>query len=491
MQAGEGLLPHSSKDITISFPSPEAPRISYFERLLLQKCRESPGNNPFQESNKSSDTTLENFSKKVTENAIFRDLTDDEEVTGEEASEVSEYNIFYHNDDDVATVTANDKMLQDFSRATPSTEILIKDTCPTDDVSPSISKTTAKINNGTCRNGAVLSTLKNPPLPPSKPISRGKTNRPTKTVTGKMKRAQKEKKVQVTKTKKQDTQSEQNRRVSSDVAVKKKVSEEELARSVKLAWVKCGGESSCKQTLGVFFLHGVDPIQDLVDNSAKCSNLLTDCPNMTFMLGKQTWSPSERSMLEGNQSGQMLEDAGTASTTILGEPNQVKSIDIEEKQTLDSSTPITCDKACTPINSGFQDPYYDEDGSDSEQEYEREKFICSRLGNSEESVELLLASRPATAVAARSEKEDEEEEEMEREQEDCYTLENLASELLASTVEFERCMTASRLEEEDEVGGADNEDLILDDSLGDDLDVSRIQSDFDLFQRKMIDQDSD
>jgi len=428
-----------------------------------------------------------NLSNKV---ANIKKL-DEQEEAGNEASGVSEYNIFYHEDDDIPTFTSSEETLHDFSRATPSTEVLIKDMSPATDVSSSTSKPTAKVNNCTLYNRAAVSTLN--PLPPSKP-PKAKTNRPVKTVPGKTKRAQHEKKVHVTKTKKPDMQSEQIR--SGGVAAVKQVSERELARSVKLAWESCGQESSRSQTLGAFFLHGVDPTQDQVEDLAKLTNLHTDHPKTTFKLGKQTWCHSDGSTLEGNQK-QVVEVTDMASPGTWGESNQFRSAELKEDKQISDSPPLTVrDKACpSTINPGFRDPYYDEDGNDSEPENERETFICSRLGSSKESMEHMMASRPGTAAARPDKEEEAEEEEMEREQEDCCALENLASELLASTVEFERCMTASRLEEEEEVGGvmggADSKDVLLDDSLGEDFDVSRLQCDFDLFQRKMIDQDSD
>ena len=376
---------------------------------------------------------------------------DKQEMEKEEvACAVSEYNIFYNDEDaeSPAAESSNDT-LPNFAG-----EVLIRD-MTVSGIAPALSK----INPNTEKKDA---SRKLEPAA-SKPVGSTKPNpkiriqsKPANSKTAKLRG---EKKTHSTKPKKsQDIQTDKERLRGSTV----QLTEADLVRSVQVAWLKCDQESSRSQTLSAFFLHGVDPTSDHSDNAIKPFNLNTGTTQTTFKLGKSTWAP----------------DVGTL------EENKPLNAAHTSKLPSGNNRPDT--------KSEYRDPYYDDDGSDSEPENEREEFICSRLGHVPESTELGRVSRASTSNDHDLGKEEEDEEQLEWEQADYDALENLTSELRASTANSERSMTASRLEEEEETEqGGEESDEMLGDSFGEDLDMSRIQSDFDLFQRKLLDQDSD
>ncbi len=438
---------------------PETSHISYFEKLVIQRCRESPGTNPF----------LSNsiIGSKEQQNSLMKEEEEEQSILPQgdpDTPVVSEYNLFYNgNDEDeddctYLTSTQQDALMEFTEVITPIEEVQIKDM-------PSVSNLTIaspKVNDSTS-----ISASDRVEVVPNKPKV------PTKHPSSKTKRIRGVRKTKNIKSKRQDMETDRKEsRVGS--VVLGQLSEGELANSVRQAWRKCEAQDSHKQALGTFFLHGVTASDNKTDHSVKPTYLHNASCNKDFKLGGPIWTPNDSIFNEDKLASSAAADCTDTPTNRLG------------------------------ARSGFTDPYYANDGSDSEPENEREEFICSRLGDVRESIEMALQeSRPGTATLY--DREDDDEEEMEREQADCDAIESLAFELLASTAEFERVISLSRMLEED--GEEDVEEAVEEEELSEiaeetagvgvasldemEIGMSKIQSDFDLFQRNLMDQDSD
>ena len=172
--------------------------------------------------------------------------------------------------------------------------------------------------------------------------------------------------------------------------------------------------------------------------------------------------------------------------------------------------PIPAPSSSRPSTSQCRDRYYDDSNSDSEPENEREEFISSRLGMAHDSVE--WDGRPTSAsTAATPQPDPDEEERLERDREDREALQDLAWEL-ASTVECEGRLTRNEGDLEGEGG------CYGDDSMGEELDregaatpmtegaevggvgikeggevmeMAEVMSNFELYQRDLMEADSD
>lgn len=237
----------------------------------------------------------------------------------------------------------------------------------------------------------------------------------------------------------------------------------DLLVSVKSAWAQSTLANHNSEKLGHFFLHGVNSKDDstsLERSAAKTSDDKSDLSQ--FKLASTVWLPS--------------------SSTVLLQAEEVVCEDSID--TLPTNRPSTRER---------KDLYYDDAESDSEPENERDEFIQSRMGTTRDSCGEYSFSRPASTCPRDLEPEDQ----TERDRVDCEALDDLACEL-ASTVECEgrlsRCggdlewgqeaatpvPTANEEDEEEDQMGA-----------GEAVDLSKVISEFELYQRKLMEEDSD
>lgn len=239
----------------------------------------------------------------------------------------------------------------------------------------------------------------------------------------------------------------------------------DLLMSVKSAWANCSQSNHSSQQLGQFFLHGVEA-QHSEEEHAKPQTPNSANEPFEFRLASTVWLPN--------------------SSTVQLEPEV--SCDVLESDSIDALASVP-----TPRQS--RDQYYNDTESDSEPENEREEFIQSRLGMVSDSVEC-LRSRPTSTCVRDLEAENE----MDRDREDCEALDELAWEL-ASTVECEGRLT--RCEEDLDsledgkcyaatptpvVNGGEGE---MDKDMGHVLDMSEVISEFELYQQRLMEEDSD
>jgi hypothetical protein len=235
--------------------------------------------------------------------------------------------------------------------------------------------------------------------------------------------------------------------------------ESDLLASVRSAWDNCTEYHHSNKQLGNFFLHGVQPAGSEEDE-AMLVNIPQDLSPSDFKLASTVWLPS--------------------SSTVQCDPEV--AYDSSESPTIPLSRP------------GTRDCYYDDTDSDSEPENEREEFIQSRMGMAPDSVGCIV-SRPATSTSLRDL---EVEDPTERDRDDCETLDELACEL-ASTVECEGRLTRCRDLDESEgeydvatpVPAACEGGLALGMPDGEVIDMSEVISDFELYQKRLMEEDSD
>lgn len=242
----------------------------------------------------------------------------------------------------------------------------------------------------------------------------------------------------------------------------------DILASVKSAWTNCAQSSHSGQQLAHFFLHGVNPMDGESEEESmklpkprpttKSSDGSSTSNTHQFKLGSSLWLPSN-------------------STSLVLEPE----VNIEEDAINLPPSPSR------PSTRECKDRYYDDTDTDSEPENEREEFISSRLGMTRDSVE--MQSRPPSTSHGRD---FEEEDRMERDEADCAALDDLAWEL-TSTVECEgrlsRCeqdfdssaVTPTPAVEEEEEGSTE---------VGE-VDMTKVMSEFELFQKNLMEEDSD
>ena len=243
----------------------------------------------------------------------------------------------------------------------------------------------------------------------------------------------------------------------------------DILASVKSAWTNCAQSSHGGQELVHFFLHGVDPLDGELEEEStmlpkpqltKISDGSSNSDPHQFKLASSLWLPS--------------------NSTSLVEPEV--NIDI----TPPSSRPDTTER---------KDRYYDDTDTDSEPENEREEFISSRLGMTNDSMEMQLR-QPSTSHY----RDFEEEDRMEQDRADSAALDELAWEL-TSTVECEgrlsRCeqdfdgsaVTPAPAMDEEREGEEEEEEPEGNIEVGE-VDMTKAISEFELFQKSLMEEDS-
>ena len=254
----------------------------------------------------------------------------------------------------------------------------------------------------------------------------------------------------------------------------------DLTESVKAAWKSSSQSNLTPKPLSYFFLHGVQPVEGAESEETspqpdKPSKVQSD-GDVTFSLGSTVWLPHSSTV----QEDEPPPSHATSEAALLPPSSR-------------------------PSTSQGRDRYYDDsDDSDSEPENEREEFISSRLGMARDSVEWKEARSASTTPLP----DPEEEERVERDRADYEALEDLAWEL-ASTVECEGRLTRNEeeLDSEEEGGGSgtslehreavatptciesgrDQEGI----AEGGILDMAKVMSDFELYQKNLMEADSD
>lgn len=230
--------------------------------------------------------------------------------------------------------------------------------------------------------------------------------------------------------------------------------------SVRSAWDSCTQSQHNSYQLGHFFLHGVQPVNDEEEMTSPKPPTLND-PKPHFKLGSTVWLPG--------------------SSTTQQEP-ELELPSISEGDEPPSSRPST------------RDWYYNDSDSDSEPENEREEFIQSRMGMAHDP----MNCRPATSTSS---KDLEMEDRMERDKDDCEALDELAWEL-ASTVEYEGRLTRCERDLDASEDGEHEQDMGTPIPMvegGDEvgvankqvMDMSEVISEFELYQQKLMEEDSD
>lgn len=244
----------------------------------------------------------------------------------------------------------------------------------------------------------------------------------------------------------------------------------DLLVSVRSAWANCTQSRHNSQQLGHFFLHGVQPVDSNEEEMTASSE--PPAPNSSdslsqFKLMSTVWLPS--------------------SSTVQLE-TEVVPCGISESAGGDPP----------PSRPSTRDWYYNDTDSDSEPENEREEFIQSRMGMERDSMECVL-SRPATS------RDLEVAEDVERDRDDCEALEELAWEL-TSTAECEGRLTRCEgdIDTSDLEGGDGEHDTatpvpmvneeggemgVVEEQVV--LDMSEVISEFDLYQKRLMEEDSD
>ena len=272
----------------------------------------------------------------------------------------------------------------------------------------------------------------------------------------------------------------------------------DLLVSVRSAWDNCAESQHSSHQLGHFFLHAVQPVKSEEAASPK-PPVSMSAPQ--FKLGSTVWLPSSSTVQEEPVALPSISESAETPPSISesAEPPPSISESAEPPPSISESakpSPSISESAEPPPSRPItRDWYYDDsDSSDSEPQNERDEFIQSRMGMVRDSVDCKV-SRPATGTSSRDL---EMEDQVERDKDDCQALDELAWEL-ASTVECEgrlsRCEGDLETEggcdavtpvpvaneEEDEVGVANKQVM----------DMSEVISEFELYQQRLMEEDSD
>ena len=271
--------------------------------------------------------------------------------------------------------------------------------------------------------------------------------------------------------------------------------EPDLSASVKAAWDTCTGSEHDYQQMSYFFLQSVQSAESQPEPS-KPLTTETEQPqglsSSIFKLGSAVWLPTS--------SVQSAEPRIATSTDIPSNDTPPLPLDDEIQPLPQESTDDNDhDEIPTPPlepRPSTRDRYYDDD-SDSDSstaEDERTAFISSRLGMVQDSIHP-VEPRPGSSYREL----EEDEEKMERDKADCECLDDLACEL-ASTVECEGRLTRC----EDELDQSDPEETGGDEIEGSvtpvpgqlaaeegELDMTKVISEFELYQKELMEQDID
>lgn len=412
MQADESSSIQQELQNSITFP--DTNRVTYFEKLLIRRHKES--------------TLYPRGNRLLNGRALVEPQEDRaEEMEDKEegvANTISEYNIFYDDEDVLLAYTdpMDDTSFDDFNGTRPCIGLVIGDMLINGDKMESCE---SNIHKDKGDLGQQIQSLKKPV---SSSMSKEKDTLRQKH-RGKKKRN--EVKVRCSKTKITSTDSYMTHDAT---CATHQLSQSDLVTSVQSARLSCTQGNAHNQLLTSFFLHAVRPANSSKENPEKPSQLLSETTasgSTMFTLGCSTWVPNS-SIAQGNQLCDKVKDASHAP----------------------DHTPRECRDAC-----------YDDSTSDSEQENEQELFLSSRPGTVHKS----MGSDRDSRVAGFYEDLEREEEEMERDKADCDALESLACELHVSSV-LDGWLTATSQREQQELDekeeGEKMEEGLLEEDVG-------------------------
>lgn len=432
--------------------------LTYFEKLMVRRFKDGSTNTVNYEQPGQTEQHHDEF---------IEELEDEDEVK----PIISEYNIFYSDEDDIVSgkTYLNDEVAFDgFDLHTPS----------------AVTFEEISVSNGVsvpseCNEPIVKSEVKEKPSRPKDSTSRLTKARSKSDSKCGQKRKLESKKVH-SKEKKSEKRSAGADQLSEEQSASThQLKQSDILASLKLAWSTCSQSGTNNPQLAQFFLHGVNPMEM---GTTPTQQPLHQQPNdqlstaSQFRLGSTIWLP--------------------VNSTVEGEIDDVTAqSESTEPLTLQSNYEVS--SSTRPSTRECRDLYYDETDSDSEPEGEREAFICSRLGivsDSMESEKLRLPSRQDL----------EDEEQHERDEADRDALECLAWEL-ASTIDCEgqssRCET--KLDQLDLERDGMESDLVMKwngeeekteeeqfygDEVGE-VDMDRVISEFEIHQQELMEQE--
>ena len=310
----------------------------------------------------------------------------------------------------------------------------------------------------------------------------------------------------------------------------------DLLVSVRSAWDNCTEFQHSIHQLGHFFLHAVQPVNS---EEAASPEPPVSVSTPHFKLGSTVWLPSSSTAQEEpvalpsisesaepppsvsesaepppsvsesaepppsvSESAEPPPSVSESAEPQSAEPPPSVSESAEPPPSVSESaeppTSISESAEPPPSRPSTRDWYYDDsDSSDSEPQNEGDEFIQSRMGMVRDSVDCRV-SRPATSTSSRDL---EVEDQVERDKDDCQALDELAWEL-ASTVECEgRLSRCERdLDTEETEGGCDAVTPVPVANEGEDevgvadkqvMDMSEVISEFELYQQRLMEEDSD
>ncbi len=424
--------------MNVEFSDKNRPKVTYFEKLMLRKLKDSTTNN---EATKPP--VLENSSPEP-----------------ESRPTISEYNIFYDDEDGIPDFREgdlhddHDGCDDDFREWRAPSPITINEV-----LSPSDEKLTLS------EHGA----LNTPNSYDNEKESISNTEdlalRSVESETPSETKAECDKeRIELT--------SEENRvPPSCEETHAHQLNEVDISSSVKSAWSFCKQEAHSSKQLAHFFLHGVaespEDGTDLNSTEPADQDLELAISPSQFKLGTTIWLPS--------------------SSRAQDEPDISCKGREDEKYSSESSN----------LRLGNKDHYNDETDSDSDDENEREAFISSRLSMVHDSIESMEPSRPATSC-----RDLEREEELERDQDDQNALEELAWELASTVEcegRLTRCESElDQLEgdcDQGEPSECDLEPVGSGRDLNDrgevgELDMSKVMSEFEIYQKELMEEES-
>lgn len=432
-----------SKAEKLSVEFSDANKVTYFEKLLLRKFRDSP---VFLRTDHSTEGNEDQVVSSKSE--------EDDNVN---TPTVSQYNLFY------------DAELMDTE---PGSSCVEADTFEAFDFYSAPSGIVVEEVPSTTTDQSLCSVEVTPlePVPVATtsaiPTAREEEGAKSSANSQVPKARNGDSKQAAQKGKKKKGQKERKRQVN----VQQDSKQPDFSLAVKAAWSTCTQSDHGQQQMTQFFLHGVKPAEDVDQEMPVPKPFPTELLDAhQFTLGSAVWLPS---------SSLQPTDPGTS-------PNEPRN----------ETPPLA-----PPSRPATRDYYYDDDtDSDSEDaEYERAAFISSRLGMARDSIQE-LEPKPEGSYREL----EEEEERMERDKADCQCLDELAWEL-ASTVECEGRLTRcegelDQLDQEegvdDEVGchsgsatpvHQDAEDIEIPQV---DVDTSKVISEFELYQRELMEED--
>lgn len=431
------MNPGTTKTLTVEFSHKD--RVTYFEKLLLRKYKDSPvvPSQPNGDAEHDAPLELEPGEEDVKVPAI------------------SQYNVFY----DAEPMEFDSGNIQtdpfdDFNFCTAPSGVAVEELSSSNDDQLTSTESGVAV-------APVESVTETSTEPSTEEVSveicksEGGSQKPTVSNSGDV-MLSKGKKCRQKKARKQKQPLSDKRNIQDS-------EQPNLSSSVKAAWASCTRSDHNNRQMASFFLHGVKPTGGQQEEEERLPEPPSLQDTSQFKLGSAVWLPS--------------------SSTQPTEPETALDMDA-------TSPPLP-----PPSRTGTRDSYYDDDtDSDSDDAGgDRAAFIISRLdvGVVRDSIQG-LEERPGSSYREL----EEEEEKMERDKADCECLDDLAWEL-ASTVECEGRLT--RCEGElDQEQGADNSATPVSEQPKEErntdmeeLDMSKVISEFELYQRGLMEEDCD